>query len=78
MSAECIETAYLCGNAFTIVYATAGIPEYWIFNLVDNVLEVFLDSSNGEYKTKRISTALDSIEPLFQKDISLVLSDFLL
>ncbi len=62
----------------SVVYATGGIPEYWIFNLVDNVLEVFLDLSNGEYKTKRILTKVDSIEPSFQKDISLVLNEFLL
>lgn len=38
------------------LYAAAGIPEYWIVNLVDNVLEVYRDpmgsGSSADYKTK--------------------------
>ena len=38
------------------LYAAAGIQEYWIVNLVDNVLEVYRDpigsGSSADYKTK--------------------------
>lgn len=38
------------------LYAAAGIPEYWIVNLVNNVLEVYRDpmgsGSSADYKTK--------------------------
>ncbi len=32
-----------------LVYAQAGIPEYWVVNLVDNVLVVFRGPSDGGY-----------------------------
>lgn len=38
------------------LYADAGIQEYWIVNLIDNVLEVYRDpigsGSNADYETK--------------------------
>ncbi len=42
------------------LYAQAGIPEYWIVNLPDGVIEVFTEPSEGVYKqtkkTKRGDT----------------------
>ena len=32
------------------LYAEAGIPEYWILNIPDDVLEVRTDASDGEYR----------------------------
>jgi Uma2 family endonuclease len=32
------------------LYAEAGIPEYWILNIPDNVLQVRTDPSDGEYR----------------------------
>ena len=34
------------------LYATAGIPEYWVVNLVDRVLEVFRHPAQGIYETR--------------------------
>lgn len=31
------------------LYAKAGVPEYWIVNLVDRVIEVHLEPVNGDY-----------------------------
>ncbi len=35
------------------LYAEAGIPEYWIVNLVDKVVEVYADPGEGEYQSVR-------------------------
>ena len=34
------------------LFATAGIPEYWVVNLVDRVLEVFRHPAQGIYETR--------------------------
>lgn len=37
------------------LYAEAGIPEYWLVNLVDKVIEVYTDPSSGQYQSvKRV------------------------
>ena len=33
-------------------YAEAGIPEYWVVNLVDRVLVVFREPGDGSYRTR--------------------------
>lgn len=33
------------------LYAEAGIPEYWLVNLVDNVVEVYTDPTEGKYRS---------------------------
>jgi Uma2 family endonuclease len=40
----------------TQAYATSGIPEYWIINLVDNRIEVFSDPDPGaqRYRQERL------------------------
>ncbi len=35
------------------LYAEAGIPEYWIVNLVDGVVEAYSDPNAGTYQTMR-------------------------
>ncbi len=50
------------------LYAAAGIQEYWIVNLIDNVLEVYRNpmgsGSNAGYKVKLTYTPDDQIAPL--------------
>ena len=36
------------------LYAKAGIPEYWIVNLIDNQIEIYRQPKNGEYHFKQI------------------------
>ena len=35
------------------LYAEAGIPEYWVVNLVKNVVEIYSDPSSGQYQSVR-------------------------
>ena len=58
------------------VYASANIPEYWIFNLKESILEVFLNPENGTYNTKKILQRQDSIHPAFDNHLTLFLGDF--
>ena len=37
------------------LYAEAGIPEYWVVNLVDGVVEVYTGPAVGTYQTVRIA-----------------------
>lgn len=32
------------------LYAEAGVPEYWVVNLVENVVEVYSDPGGGKYQ----------------------------
>lgn len=36
------------------LYAEAGIPEYWLINLVDRVVEVYTDPEEGKYGSARV------------------------
>ena len=46
------------------IYAGAGIPEYWIVNLVERQLEVFREPTSVGYARTRILALGDSIAPL--------------
>jgi Uma2 family endonuclease len=64
------------------VYAPAGIPEYWIWNLVDESLEVYRDPhapSVGDalYQTKRTFRRGDSVAPLAFPDFEVAVSEVL-
>lgn len=59
------------------IYASANIPEYWIFNLQNKTLEVFQNPNNDKYQLTTILTATDSIHPLFQPELTLDLKEFL-
>ncbi len=55
------------------LYASAGIPEYWIVNLVERRLEVYREPFapapetpfNALYKSLRLYRPEESISPLF-------------
>jgi Uma2 family endonuclease len=46
------------------LYARAGIPEYWLENLVDGCLEVYREPKDGAYTSRTILRAGDSVSPL--------------
>jgi len=46
------------------MYAQAGIPEYWIVNLVDGVLEVYRDPQGTAYRTTLRLAPGETITPL--------------
>lgn len=60
------------------LYASAGIPEYWIVNLVEQRLEVYREPSspalgtpfNALYRSMRLYSPEESVSPLFAPDVS--------
>ena len=47
------------------LYAEAGIPEYWIMNTEEDLLEQFIYPENGRYKQQRIYTKQELLESPF-------------
>lgn len=45
----------------TKLYAAANISEYWIFNLIDNQLEIYENPIDGKYTTKTILKRGDKV-----------------
>ena len=64
------------------IYAQAGIKEYWIWNLVDGLLEVYRDpqtpvSGEAAYQTKLTFHRGESVTPLAIPDIEVAVDDIL-
>jgi Uma2 family endonuclease len=53
------------------IYAEAEIPEYWIVNLVDDVLEVFLQPLDGVYQSQTHLRAGQRIAPEAWPDVEI-------
>lgn len=60
-----------------LLYADAGIVEYWVVNLVDRVLEVHRDPVGGAYGTKITLTTEDAVSPVRCPDASIPVADLL-
>jgi Uma2 family endonuclease len=43
------------------IYARAGIPVYWIINLVDQQIEVYTRPEGERYEERRVYTAVDTV-----------------
>jgi len=56
------------------IYAQGKIPEYWLFNLKDNVLEIYLEPENGIYKTNKILRPGQIAYPDFAKELEIDLA----
>ena len=59
------------------LYAEAGIPEYWIVNLVEDVLEVSRVPANGAYGTRLVLRPGESVSPLSFSDLRVAVSDLI-
>jgi len=59
------------------LYARAGIPEYWLLNLVDWCLEVFRDPKAGSYATRTILREGDSVAPRTRPEAEIPVADLL-
>jgi Uma2 family endonuclease len=59
----------------TRLYARAGIPEYWINNLVKGCLEVYRDPKGGVYTTRIILREGDSVSPLSRPEALIPVSN---
>ena len=49
------------------LYAQDGVPEYWIVNLVDGIVEVYTQPRNGKYRKRTDYTASDSVPVVLAK-----------
>jgi hypothetical protein len=45
-------------------YAAAGIPAYWVADIVGQTLHVFADPRDGDYLRHEVVTDLDAVIPL--------------
>jgi Uma2 family endonuclease len=58
-------------------YASAGIPEYWIVNLVDRVIEIYREPAADGYRSVEIARPGDEVSPLAFPDVRIAVSDIL-
>lgn len=49
------------------LYAEANIPEFWIKNLSEHILEVYRQPERGKYRVHLVNFADDLITPLFSE-----------
>jgi Uma2 family endonuclease len=59
------------------LYARAGIPEYWLLNLVDWCLEVYRDLKDGVYTVRLILRDGDSVSALDRPQASIPVASLL-
>jgi len=51
------------------MYARAGIPEYWIVDLLHDRIEVYRDPARARYQSVWLASRGDTISPLFAPDL---------
>ncbi len=56
------------------LYAQAGIPECWIVNLQEHVLEVYREPAGPRYKSLRYYTPDENVSPLFDSSLSILVA----
>jgi Uma2 family endonuclease len=61
------------GNKVSL-YAMAGVPEYWVLNLVDRELEVFRDPGEGRYRSHFRARPTDRVSPEPWPDVEIEVS----
>ena len=59
------------------LYAEAGIVEYWIVNLVDDLILVYRDPGPAGYGVVQVLRRGDTIRPLAFPDVEIAVSDVL-
>ena len=61
----------------TGIYATAGVDEYWIVNLVDRCIEVHRSPRDGRYEQVTVHRGGDRLALVRFPDVTLAVSDVL-
>ncbi|HEX9940398.1 MAG TPA: Uma2 family endonuclease [Thermoanaerobaculia bacterium] len=59
------------------LYARAGIPEYWILNLVKRCLQVYRHPKDSVYTTRFVLRAGDTVSPLAGPEASIPVASLL-
>ncbi len=62
-------------NAKAALYAEAGVPEYWVVNLVDRELVVFSSAFEGVYRHRATYRTGDRIAPRAWSDVVIEVSE---
>ena len=57
------------------VYAEAGVPEYWVLNLVDRELVVFRSALEGVYRHRAAYRTGDRVAPLSWQDVVMEIAE---
>ncbi|HYN22531.1 MAG TPA: Uma2 family endonuclease [Thermoanaerobaculia bacterium] len=58
-------------------YARAGIQDFWILNLLDNLLEVYRDPAEGAYRNRQILRRGERIGALARPDLGIAVENLL-
>lgn len=59
------------------LYADAGVPEYWVVNLVDRVLAVFREARKGSYQVRLSVDESSRVSPGAWPDLAFEVAKFL-
>jgi Uma2 family endonuclease len=59
------------------LYAISGVPEYWIVNLVENVLEVFRDPEPDGYRNCSVLHPSETVHPLSFPELEIEVTDLI-
>jgi Uma2 family endonuclease len=59
------------------LYAECGVPEYWVVNLVDRVVEVHRQPHAGRYEAVTVHQQGERLGLLAFPDVELIIDDFL-
>ena len=59
------------------LYARAGVPEFWLVNLIDGVLEVHRRPTHSRYSEVRRLGGTELVSPLHAPDASIVVAELL-
>ena len=62
-------------NAKAPLYAEAGVPEYWVLNLVDRELVVFRSPHEGDYRERATYRSGDRVAPEAWPDVVIEVSE---
>jgi len=57
------------------LYATCGVPEYWIVNIAERVIEVFREPAGGAYTRIERYEGGQSLRPLHFEDLEIRVND---
>jgi Uma2 family endonuclease len=64
-------------NIKCTIYAEAGIPEYWVVNLIDDVIEVSTAPRAGAYTTTTLHRKGSTITLVAFPDVTIAVDDIL-
>lgn len=74
---EVANTSLALDRSKARVYANAKIPEYWIINLVENLIEVYRSPIQNEYKEKLLYRMDEPSSPLFEQNFQVRFSELI-